>query len=320
MLGNEVMHISDLVGHSPMLEQTMRSARAGRIVHALLFVGPRGTGKRSAAGLLARTLLCSGENAPCGVCPACRQFLSGNHPDVRVVSPEKRSIGVDDIRGLIDYLALRPYEGGKHIAIIEEADKMTTSAQNALLKTLETPPGDTVFFLITDAPSALLPTILSRCQSLRFNGLSADLCAEALRRKGVAPPERAELLAELSQGSVGRALEIGANEGYMPLRERVFASLEALKGPESVAQAAQLLADDRDAAQDVLEIMELCARDLMQLQNGGVPLEKRDSARVAALRLNGRGFLEGVLGMRIRLASNVQWISALEYMYFGLVE
>ena len=320
MQDNEVRNLSDIVGHSSMLEQMMRSVQAGRIVHALLFVGPHGTGKRTTARLFARAMLCTGksEERPCGICPACKQFLNGTHPDVKVLAPEKRSIGVEEIRGLIDYLALRPYEGGRHVAIIEQADKMTPSAQNALLKTLESPPGDAAFFLLTETPSGLLPTIISRCQAVRFNGLTAEQCTEALRRRGIAP-ERAARLAELAQGSVGRALELDADEDYAPLRERVLNSLETLKDAPSIARAAQLLADDRERSAAVLETMELVARDLMQLQNGGSPYEVSDAARIEALGLNGSRLLEGVLATRIRLASNVQWISALEYMYFGLV-
>ena len=313
------MNLSDLIGHGSMLEQLMRSAQAGRIVHALLFAGPRGTGKRTAARIFARAMLCQGESKPCGVCPACKQVISGTHPDIRVLAPQGRSIGVEEIRGLIDYLALRPYEGGRHIAIIEQADKMTPSAQNALLKTLESPPGDALFFLLTDAPGALLSTILSRCQTVRFAALSTGQCEEALLRRGM-PPERAHALAELAQGSVGRALEIDADEGYFPLRQRVLESLEMLSGPTSVARAAQMLAEERESAADVLEIMELCARDLMQLQNGGTPFEQGEALRISRLKLNGSRLLRGVFDMRMRLASNVQWISALEYMYLELVE
>jgi len=302
-----------------MTEQLMRSVQAGRIVHALLFVGPHGTGKRTVADLFARAMLCRGENKPCGVCPPCKQYLNGTHPDVRVVSPQGKSIGVEEIRALIDYLSLKPYEGGKHIAIIEQADKMTPSAQNALLKTLESPTGDAAFFLLTDAPGALLSTILSRCQTVRFGELTPELCAQALVNHGIAP-ERAQMLAEVAQGSVGRALEIDADDGFFALKSKVIESLETLqKGPASVAQAAQLLEGEKENAAAVLEILELYARDLMQTQNGGIPLQKSEAGRIAGLKLNGSKLLEGVLGMKVRLAGNVQWISALEYMYFGLV-
>ena len=97
------------------MEQLMRSVQAGRIVHALLFVGPHGSGKRTVARLFAQAMVCQGESKPCGACPACKRFLAGSHPDIHVVKPEKKSIGVDEVRELIDALALRPYEGGRHI-------------------------------------------------------------------------------------------------------------------------------------------------------------------------------------------------------------
>ena len=317
MQDTQVLNLSDLVGHSPMLEQLMRSVQAGRIVHALLFVGPAGTGRHTAAGLLARAMLCTGDQKPCGVCPACKMFLSGTHPDVQTFVSQKASVGVDLVRELIDYLALKPYAGGLHVAILERAEKMTPQAQNALLKTLEAPPGDAVIFLIAENTSALLPTVLSRCQRVRFNGLSAEDCAEALRRRGLAPA-RAELLAEISRGSVGRALEIDADEEYLPMRERVFRSLEALQGPDSVARAVQALGEGKDSAAQILEIMELIALDLMRLQNGGEVSQRADAERLQKVKLKGSALLDGVLEMRAHLSANMQWTSALEYMYFAL--
>ena len=238
------MKISEFAGYGDKMEQLMRSVQAGRIVHALLFVGPHGSGKRTMARLFAQAMVCAGPDKPCGVCPACKRFLAGSHPDVHVVRPEKKSIGVDEVRELIDALALRPYEGGRHIVIVEQADKLTPSAQNALLKTLESPSGDAMFFLITDAPGALLPTIVSRCQTVRFSDLSVEDCAGVLQRRGIAPARALEL-AGLSQGSVGRALEIDADGDFRALREKVLASLEALSDRASVAGAATPLEGEK---------------------------------------------------------------------------
>ena len=233
-----------LVGQGDKLERLMRSVQAGRIVHALLFTGPAGTGKRTAANWFAQAMLCTGADKPCGGCPACKRYLAGSHPDVRVLRPEKNVIKVDDIRDLIEYLSLRPYEGGWHVVIIEQADKMNASAQNALLKTLENPTGDAMFFLISEAPGGLLSTILSRCQTLRFHELSVDDCAAVLIDRGV-PAERARLLAGLAQGAVGRALALNEDESFFALRERTLQSLESLNGNASVAAAAAMISEEK---------------------------------------------------------------------------
>ena len=314
------MKVSEFAGYGDKMEQLMRSVQAGRIVHALLFVGPHGSGKRTMANLFAQAMVCRGADRPCGACPACKRFLEGTHPDVKRVAPEKKmGIGVEQIRGLIDALALRPYEGGKHIVIIEQADKMTPSAQNALLKTLESPPGDAMFFLLTDAPGALLSTILSRCQTVRFNDLSVEECARVLEGRGI-DRARAARLAGLAQGSVGRALKIAGDEGYQPLRERVLASLEQVVNRAGVAGAAALLEDEKDPEADILDIMELWARDLMAVQCGGAPFEAEDVERLRKSVIRGSALLRGVMELRQRRASNVSWPYALETMYFSLLE
>lgn len=313
------MKLSEFVGYGDRMAQLMRSVQAGRIVHALLFVGPRGSGKRTMAKLFAQAMLCRGMGErPCGVCPACKRFLAGSHPDVRTIRPEKKTIGVDEIRDLIDYLSLRPYEGGRHIAIIEQADKLTPAAQNALLKTLESPSGDAMFFLIADSAAGLLPTILSRCQAVRFSDLSVEDCAEVLVRRGIAP-ERAKRLAGMAQGSVGRALELDGDEDFAALRSRVLQSLETLRDAASVSKAAMLLEGDKGAEGTILDIMELWARDRMAVQAGAAPYQSGDYERLSRSDIDGRALLKGVVEARMRLFSNVAWPGVLENMYFDLI-
>lgn len=294
----------------------MRSVKAGRIAHAFLLSGPHGTGKRTCANYLTQTILCASPQAPCGQCPACKKVLAGLHPDVHVVGEEEKSISVDTIRALRDQLALRPFEADRHIALIPRADRMTAQAQNALLKTLEEPAGGNVFFLLTDQPGAMLPTIVSRCRRLRFSPVSVEACAEILAEKGV-EPGRARLAAACAQGAVGRALEIAGDEDYLPLREKALSSLKALSGGKAgVARAISFLGEGKSAAArapEWLEILEVVARDLMARENGGTPY-----GDTGDLKLDGRALLLGVMETRKLAASNVSFLAALEKMYLAL--
>ena len=291
---------------------------SSRVVHAYLLTGPAGTGKRTLADICARALFCqSAGERPCDACPACRQLLSGNHPDFIRLKPEK-SIGVDDVRQLIERLSVKPYEADRHVVVIEQADRMTAQAQNALLKTLETPPGPDVFFLISTQLTAMLPTIVSRCRVVRFHYLETHEAEAALRAHGLSE-ERARLLARLSQGSVGRALEMNGSEGWWQLRDRVLASLAALHDRQDVAIAALPLAEKREQAGEILDILELCARDLMVTQDAGGGVSQTDvEDTLAQLRVTGSRALRGVMEARRMVAGNVAWQSALEMLFFKM--
>ncbi|MBR3503650.1 MAG: DNA polymerase III subunit delta' [Clostridia bacterium] len=310
------MAFSEIVGSvSHHLREEMLSSR---VVHAYLLTGPAGTGKRTLADICARALFCqSAGERPCDACPACRQLLSGNHPDFIRLRPEK-SIGVNDVRAVIERLSVKPYEADRHVVVVEQADKMTPQAQNALLKTLETPPGPDVFFLIAGQMTAMLPTIVSRCRMVRFHYLEPDEAETALKAHGL-PEDRARLLARLSQGSVGRALAMNESDAWWALREKVIASLAALHEKQDVAVAALPLAEKREQASDILDILELCARDLMVIQDAGGGVVQTDiEEKLAQLRFTGSRALRGVMEARRMLASNVAWQSALEMLFFNM--
>ncbi len=293
--------------------------QSSRVVHAYLFSGPAGTGKRTLADICARALLCKGlGEKPCDVCPACKRYLSGNHPDAHRLVPEK-SIRVEDIRELIDALSVHSYEGGRHVVLIEDAHKMTPQAQNALLKTLETPPGDAVFFLMTDQMTALLPTVISRCRIVRFSVLEEADAVRVLIQRGVAE-ERAKLLSRLAQGSVGRALEMNQSDQYWKVREQVVRALDALHAPEDVGIAALPISENRDQANMVMDILELCARDIMVVQDSDGDVIQTDIQNVLPTdRFAGAKMLQNVMEARKRLSSNVSWQSVLEMLFFDML-
>ena len=180
--GNAAPVLSDFEGQGAVYDGLMRTLRDGTFVHAYLITGLEGMGKRTLARLLAQYWLCQapeGEKRPCGVCRACQQVRDGTHADLVIIAPGKpinpdvrpdmKSIPVDEIRALIAITGRHTFEGGRRVVLIEQADKMNPPAQNALLKTLEEPVPGTIFLLMTESPSLLLPTIVSRCRELKLH-------------------------------------------------------------------------------------------------------------------------------------------------------
>lgn len=211
-------------GHDDVVERFRRALDRGRLASSFLFAGPPGVGKRTFALKLAQAMLCHTRPEialdPCGTCPSCAQVLAGTHPDLDVVSkPDDKSflplellIGERDHRrreGLCHNIGLKPFLGGRKIAIIDDADYLNAEGANAILKTLEEPPPRSVLILIGTTPAKQLPTIRSRCQLIRFQPLPTPVVANLLVSKGlVADPSEAQRLARYSEGSLQKALEL----------------------------------------------------------------------------------------------------------------
>lgn len=288
-----------LEGLQALEEQLLRSVRAGRFPHAHIFEGPFGCGKKTLVDALCRALNCTGANPPCGLCPSCLRYAHGNAVNLLRLSPEK-SAKVEEIRDLIERVAIRPFDGGRLTVVLENADRLTAQAQNALLKTLEEPPEYAVFFLIVERMSALLSTIVSRCAVHHVHPLEEEDCAQVLRERGV-DPQQAPLLARAAQGSVGRALQIASDEAYMNDVRAVDAALDGIRAASDVPAAALALADEKRDAARTLELVEGWAR--ARLLEGGA--------------LDGGRLLGAVADARMKLASNVSRQYAMELMLFA---
>ncbi len=229
-----------IYGHDELVERFRRAVGRGRLATSFLFTGPEGIGKRSFALTLARALLCqtNPEAAldPCGTCPACAQVLAGSHPDLYTVGkPKGKSfiplellIGDKEHRrqeGLCHDIGLKPFMGGRKVAIIDDADYLNAEGANSLLKTLEEPPPQSVLILIGTSPTRQLPTIRSRCQLIRFDPLPTEVVAELLlSQQVVESAEEARRLAEHSEGSLGRAAEL-TDPALWEFRDRLFQRL-----------------------------------------------------------------------------------------------
>lgn len=210
------MSFSEILGQRRAISFLRRALETGRLPHALLFTGPKGVGRFRTAVAVAQGLNCLGgaKEDCCDRCLACTKIARGIHPDVHIVAPEGASLKIDQIRGLTQEATRRPYEGRRKTFILDQAQTMTEQAQNALLKTLEEPPGATVLILIAPDTSALLSTIASRCSQIRFTSLPESAIAARLQEEGCDEGE-AHVLAGLAGGSLGRAQELQS----IPLQE-----------------------------------------------------------------------------------------------------
>jgi len=260
----------DIVGHERVLGLFRRALTGKRTAHAYLLLGPEGVGKALAARSAAAWLLCPHhtDQGPCGHCPGCRQFASHNHPDFLPVRPEGAFIRIDRVRALKRELAFAPFAGGVRVVFIEEAQAMRREAANSLLKLLEEPPPDNIFFLIASEAEPLLETIVSRCQQLVFASLPAAKAARVIRnQRPEMDEEQALLLARLAGGSPGRALRLEAGE-ILTLSERIVRNLDKEAGrPDDLVEQALLLAADMAALDDelplLLDLLRVRLRDRM---------------------------------------------------------
>lgn len=288
-----VRELRDLAGQAQAAERLASAVATGRVHHAWLFVGPGGTGKLTAAKLFAQLLLCTGNDAdktrPCGTCPACYKITYTGHADVHFLEPDdKDSIKVDAIREATQTLQLRPMEARFRVLIVRDADRMNPQAQNALLKTLEEPPGNSKLVLTTSRPQAILPTVLSRCQRVPFSPVSTKQIAGLLVREKGVPESSALLLAALAQGAPGRALEADA-ELIVSARDKAAEIDRALFGRtpsmarEALAKASELV-ELEDGLYDVLSLLGVWLRDQILLASSSQNAELANADRAADLQ------------------------------------
>ena len=265
--------------------------RSGNIPHALLFTGLDGIGKRKTATALATALNChtiAGQSFmgsepidPCGICRPCKKIAAGHHPDIIIVEPEKSRIKISAIRDLGHALAVKPYEALTRVVVVDQAQAMNPQAGNALLKLLEEPPAKTILILITVNTYSLLPTIVSRCQQLRFKPIPDQTLTEYLKQKGISP-EQADILGKLANGSFARAKAL-AETDWLKRREWIIRIFERFgeQGDKNRCSAmamafSERLAKNRDESIGVLEFMKSWLRDMAVVKGGSENVINRD--------------------------------------------
>ena len=260
----------EIIGNEQMIKQIQKSISKKHISHAYIIHGEAGTGKKLLANTIAKTMQCEKQGiTPCNECTSCRTFDSKNHTDVFYITTEKNknSISIEDIRQqLIKNMEIKQYKYPYKIFIVDKADTMTISAQNALLKTLEEPPYYGIIFLLANNIDKFLPTILSRCVVMKLRLVSTDKIEQYLFEHHFAEKENASVFAEYAQGSIGKAIEIATSETFSAMREDIIQKLLLLSKQNDDLSEAIFMAKELEIykqSQQFLDIMYLWYRDLL---------------------------------------------------------
>lgn len=287
-----IQKFADIFAQEAAIGLLQKAMGEDRLPHALIFAGPAGVGKRTTADALTATLLCEnaptlpgstaltagrstsggGMLAPCGKCESCRLMAAGNHPDFHVVyrqlirlqkeDSKARELSADVIR---DYLIapanLRASLNHGKVFVVEEAELMNAAAQNTLLKTLEEPPKDTYIILLTDQPGALLPTIRSRCQMIRFGSIGAEAIVSELARRGLKGEKGGEEAAFFAEGSLGNAIR-WTEQGIIEKAGELRQQLQQLAAGKDGGDLADWLRKAADAyAEQQIKLDKLASKD-----------------------------------------------------------
>ncbi len=271
-----------LVGQRPVID-TLRAAVGGRgLTHAWLFTGPPGSGRSNAALAFAAALQC--EQGGCGDCRACRTALAGSHPDVTLVRTQKLSIGVDEVRDLVRRSALAPVGPGRQVMVVEDADRLTEQACNALLKAIEEPTEHTMWLLCAPTVEDVLPTIRSRCRLVVLSTPTTPEVAGFLVRSLGISESLASYAARASQGHIGRARALAFDEATRNRRREVISLPVRLTGLGAcMTAAANFNEATQQEAQDLTDSLDTQEKSDLDASYGVVERGRRPREYAPAL-------------------------------------
>ena len=317
--------IADQIRPGALFRRLIEEFAKGNGVHAYLFTGSDGVGKRTLAMQCAMAALCLADAKPCFTCPPCVRFQNGTHPDVKRISGEK-SIGVDTIREAVRLTGEHTYEGGRRVILIEKAERMTPQAQNSLLKTLEEPSEGTFFVLTAEEVSSLLPTVVSRCRVTPIPLWTQEEMTPALKKLGM-PDSQVEELSVLSSGSIGSAIKMWRDPAYGEMRKRILQTVFAMSSEKDVFSISNAQREEKEQADMFLTLLESLVREVFLVRLGQLspqiihsyPDRWRSAGESAPIPSLQR-IMDAIFFARRRKASQVSWQAVLEELLLKITE
>lgn len=323
----------DIIGQDQIKEHLQSAIRTGKISHAYIINGERFSGKEYIARVFAMSLQCEKEDVePCQICHSCKQALSDNQPDIIRVTHEKPgSIGVDDIRSQINGdVAIKPYSSPYKIYIMNEAEKMTVQAQNALLKTLEEPPAYAVIILLTSNVNSMLQTILSRCVVLNMKPVSNELVKKYLMEQMQVPDYKAEVCVAFARGNIGKAKQLASSEDFERVKEEALSLLKYIQEMDitEMISAIKKVTEYKLNVDDYLDILSIWYRDVLLFKatadaNHLVFRDEIRNIKKVADRTSYEGIeiiIKALENAKSRLEANVNFDLTMELLFLDMKE
>ena len=247
----------DIIGNEDAKDYFIKALTKDHLSHSYIFEGPYGVGKKTFARKLAKAILCESrdEDKACDRCQSCHMVEAGTHPDIIIIEKDTKVTKVDNIReNIVREMEIKPYQSNHKIIIVNAADTINIQGQNAMLKTIEEPPKYGIVILVCENLASMLPTIKSRCITVRFNPLSKEKMNAYLQDKGIGEGER-QVYAKLSEGSIGVINDILQDENYIELRKQSISYLERL-GKANLLQLYDLVKEITDQKENIEQILE----------------------------------------------------------------
>lgn len=259
---------TDIIGQEQLKEHLQNAIAMNKVSHAYIINGERSSGKEFVAKVFAAALQCEkGGTEPCGECHSCIQAKSGNQPDIIFVSHDKpNSIGVEDIRAQINNdIGIKPYSSPRKVYIMNEGEKMTIQAQNALLKTLEEPPEYAVILILTANVESLLPTILSRCVVLNMKPVPDHKVKKYLMEELEIPDYKANICVAFARGNIGKAKMLASSEEFEKVKEEAVTLVKYINDMDisEVVKAIKKISEYQFDVTDYLDILSVWYRDAL---------------------------------------------------------
>jgi len=319
----------NIKGQAQAIKILQKEIATSSISGAYLFSGPAGVGKALTALTFAKALNCKKEKMDsCDECSSCQKIEHHNHPDVRIIAPENDSIKIEQIRNLKRESSYKLYEGRKKVWIIEEADKFGLAAANSILKILEEPPPQAVLILISQTKEGLLPTILSRCEVIRFFPLPLQEIEKIIAKQLPQGSDKIHILAKLAQGRVEEALHLTKEENTLKIREELLNALRKNMNLEEIFKLAAQWANYKGKElQRIFDMILFWFRDILILRQGGekwlINYDKveelaREKDKYSVKEI--KRIMESIEKARYYLKSNVNQKLVLEALWLKLKE